>query len=50
MSKRVQIFYNDFKQGKQYCVDIQSNKINEVRNVGKVGVMVYDYADKGEIC
>lgn len=48
-NKRVQIFYNEFKKMKNYCVDIKSNKLSEVKNMEQVGVMVYDYDDKSKL-
>lgn len=48
-SKRVQIFYNEFKKMQTYCIDIKSNKLSEVINMEQVGVMVYDYDDKSKL-
>lgn len=46
-STRVQIYYDNFKQGINYCVKIKIKQLNEVRNVEQTGVMVYYYEEKG---
>ena len=46
---RVQIYYNDFEQGKQYCVDVRASKFFDVKDVQNAGVMVYDYNEKRKI-
>ena len=47
MSKRFQIYYDDFKQGIKYCVRIKMKQLSVVRNVEQTGVMVYYYEEKG---
>jgi len=47
---RVQIYYNGFERGKQYCADIKTTKIFEVKDVQNAGVMVYDYNEKRKFC
>jgi len=43
---RVQIYYNDFERGKNYCVDVKATKFFDVKDVQNAGVMVYDYNEK----
>ena len=47
---KVQIYYNDFERGKQYCADVKATKNFEVKDVQNAGVMVYDYNDKSKFC
>ncbi|CAG9810260.1 unnamed protein product [Chironomus riparius] len=46
---KVQIYYNDFERGKQYCVDVKATKFFEVKDVQNAGVMIYDFNDKTNI-
>ena len=43
---RVQIYYNDFERGRNYCVDVKAAKFFDVKDVQNSGVMVYDYNEK----
>jgi len=45
---RVQIYYNDFERGKEYCVNIKATKIFDIKDDKYALVSVYDYEDKGK--
>lgn len=45
---RVQIYYNDFKQGTNYCVDIRAIKLWKLGNMQNAGVIVFDHNDNGK--
>ncbi|XP_070504806.1 CD109 antigen-like [Chironomus tepperi] len=46
---KVQIYYNDFVKGKQYCVDIKATKFFDVKDVQNAGIMIYDFNEKANI-
>ncbi|XP_070504792.1 thioester-containing protein 1 allele S3-like [Chironomus tepperi] len=46
---KVQIYYNGYTRGKQYCVDVAATKYFDVKDVQNAGVMVYDYNDKQNV-
>ena len=48
MKLHVQIYFNDFKANKNYCVDIRATKVKENSNDENAVVTINDYGDKGE--
>ncbi|KAL7011301.1 hypothetical protein ACKWTF_014218 [Chironomus riparius] len=43
---RVIIYFNDFEQSQEYCVDIQVRKAFDVKGIKDSGVKVYSFNDK----
>lgn len=46
---RVIIYFNDFEQLKENCVEIQMRKAFDVKDAKDAGVKVYDYNDKRKL-
>ena len=46
MKSYVQIYFNDFKRNKNYCVDVRATKVKENSTSADAAVAVYDYNDK----
>ncbi|CAG9810251.1 unnamed protein product [Chironomus riparius] len=49
LKTKILIYYNDFVDGRKYCVDIKVKKAFEVTKLQNAGVQVYDYEDKKNI-
>lgn len=44
----VNLFYENFEQGKNYCVELKATQKYAVNEAVNVGVKVYDYNNKGK--